>query len=260
VYQTSENDTFHSYERAYNNGLLIANQPSVYADYVRYFDRLSAAYASRVTRTFNNLTGDSVDTSTLATHDIETWSYPRAPKDDPVIGQLGSIPTVNRCANVTGSAPGPLHTNIDVAMNVIRGRSDVIQLLGYLSRAGCHVTVIYAAIELDDLAVLSQDGVALHQLCTSTHGKGRPTTYVHSKYFLIDGSDRGLGGNRRILFTGSANWTSRSLTTSDDRVIRYVESSRAAPVFHSYAENFSLLLQSSRTTPEKGPSCDVSDG
>ena len=43
---------------------------------------------------------------------------------------------------------------------------------------------------------------------------------LHSKYFLIDAPYAGSVGHRRLVFTGSHNWTGPALTINDETQLR----------------------------------------
>lgn len=246
VMQTSSNNTTGMYLDAFNNALVIADQPAVYADYQRYFFQLASAYRSTKPTSqqlFTGSNGHRVDTATLGGHDITTWSFPRAASDDPVNQQLSEIPTSQGCANHTGGSrgAGPRHTRVDIAMASVSGRSAAIHRIAGLEQSGCHVRFLYDTISAGDRRILSSAHVALYQLnlpATAT----RQHLYVHSKYVLVEGSEHGLGANRRILYTGSPNLSDGSLTRSDERMIRYVESATADPIYRAYHHNFDTML------------------
>jgi hypothetical protein len=249
VLQTSSNATYVQGGKEFNNALLLLNQPRVYADYEQYFQLLnSAADAKAPTtgRAFNDTTGHAVDTTTIATHDIATWTFPRALNDDPVPALLNRVHTQARCTNPTGTAPGPKRTHIDVAMDAISGRPRIVDALARLSNAGCRVTVIYASISRPDLHTLTTSKVAVHQLCLPLAGSPPRVEIVHDKYFLISGSATKTGANRRITYTGSENWTNSGLTRADDRLIRYVEPAGASHIYFDYLKNFNTILKATR--------------
>jgi phosphatidylserine/phosphatidylglycerophosphate/cardiolipin synthase-like enzyme len=262
VLQTSSNDTKNQYKDAFNNALIIANRPAIYHDYQRYFARLAAAYRStRPTgrQRFTARTGTHIDEATLANHDLETQSYPQRAGNDPFLTALQSVSTAHRCANPSAEPTSPADTTISLGMFDIRGRSATLHELADLADAGCHVHIVYTAISRAAYRTLHQPRVRLQQLCTTqtTHHQSR--YYIHSKYLLIAGTTHDLGRDRRILYTGSENLTSGSLTDADNRDIRYVESASDAPIYTAYHDNFQQMNSLGGHKTELGYGCGASD-
>jgi hypothetical protein len=264
VFQTSSNNTPTQYRHALNNALIIANRPTVYEDYQRYFEQLafdSTSDASTSSRWFTPVSGTHIDTLTLRDHYIATWSFPRAPDDDPVANALANVSTSHRCTNRIGSATGPKHTQIKAAVADIKGRLTLMKRLALLQESGCHVTVVYATMTPRDKRILRRSGAALDAVCTVPNKRKNPhevNQYVHSKYLLVEGTDNVLGRNRRIVYTGSENWTNKSLSGSDNRMMRYVEPANVraphavnSPLFDHYDANFHALQLISAANKEK---------
>jgi hypothetical protein len=268
VFQTSSNDDDDQYYEAFNNALIIADRPAVYHDYQRYFDREAAAYRStqrRTSQVFTDRTGTATDDWTLANHDIETLSYPRAPDDDPLQTALQSVSTRDHCANQATTPGSPARTTIDLGMFEVDGPKSTLAELAHLASAGCPVHIVYTNISHTAYRILHRHNISLQQLCTTATSynpnlKEAPSRYfVHSKYLLIVGTTRPLGRNRRIVITGSDNLGTGSLTHADNRDIRYVEPARKAPVFTAYQSNFQQMRQLGAHKPELGYACSAKD-
>jgi phosphatidylserine/phosphatidylglycerophosphate/cardiolipin synthase-like enzyme len=253
VLQTSTNNTTSQYRHAWNDALLLGGQSAVYQDYLRYFrDMVHAASSSAPTRAmyFTRRSGTTVDTTTVARRDIETWSFPRAPSDDPVADVLHRVPTARRCANrVAPGDAGPGRSHVYAAVAYINGRPLLIRQLVRLQESGCVVQVIYTTISPQDRSELTAAGVQLYQACTPADSQDDETRqYLHSKFFLVDGSDTSVGSNRRLVYTGSENWNSQSLSSADNRMMRYVEpatpkasTSTSSPLFDDYMSRWQEL-------------------
>jgi phosphatidylserine/phosphatidylglycerophosphate/cardiolipin synthase-like enzyme len=265
VLQTSSNSRRASYEEAFNNGLIIANRPAIYHDYQRYFAREAAAYRSRKPssrQAFTRRTGTTVDARTLRGHHIETLSYPRAATDDPLASALTSVSTAHRCANVATTSSSPARTRIDVGMFSISNGSPAVRELADLAAAGCRVRIVYASISHAAYRTLHHRNIHLQQLCTSTLNHDnvyQSRYYVHSKYLLIAGTSRTLGRDRRIVYTGSENLGTGSLTNDDNRDIRYVEPATDAPLYSAYRHNFHHLGVIGAERPELGYACKATE-
>jgi phosphatidylserine/phosphatidylglycerophosphate/cardiolipin synthase-like enzyme len=264
VFQSSANNTHSQAHHALNDAVIIAERPTVYNDYERYFNQLVAASTSTSSPRFTPTTGTSIDTTTIEDHDIATWSFPRAPSDDPVADALDHIRTAKHCANPSGGAHGPAHTHIDAAISDIKGRPLLMRKLVALRAAGCRVRIVYATMAARDRALLKNADVGLHEVCTAPDPNDPvpATDYVHSKFLLVNGSDRVLGKNIRIVYTGSENWTNKSLSAADNRMMRYVETAAVAvrhPKYSSmyveYADDFQQLVRVSKGNKQKPHGC-----
>lgn len=268
VLQTSSNDDQNQYADAFNNALVIANRPAVYHDYQRYFAREAAAYDSTEpssAQLFTRRTGTTIDNRSLSGHHIETVSYPRAATDDPLVTALKSVSTARRCANRAASSGSPARTTIDLGMFAISGRGAALHELSRLAAAGCPVHIVYSNISRAAYRTLHQRNISLQQLCTTATDpvQGEEVKqaryFVHSKYLLIAGTIRGLGRNRRIVYTGSTNLGTGSLTNADNRDIRYVEPATKAPIFSAYQRNFRQMRRLGAEKPELGHACSAKD-
>jgi PLD-like domain len=261
VLQVSTNSTGGQYRHAWNDSLLISGRPTLYQDYLRYFNRMVTASASTAPTSsmyFTNHDGDTVDTTTISQHDIETWSFPRSPSDDPVAAVLGQIPVTDRCRNKIGSgAPGPAHSQIYAAIAFISGRPLLIRRLAALQQSGCLVQIIYSTISAKDRSALTNAGVQLWQACTPADARNQDTAqFLHSKFFLIAGSQRSVGENRRIVYTGSENWNTQSLSGADNRMLQYVEAANdtqtghvaaRSPVYDAYIQRWRSIQKQIET-------------
>jgi hypothetical protein len=263
VVQTSMNNTAASYRVALNNALITVNQAAVYDDYVSYFDRLAASYAARTqpsVRRFAARYGYRSDTTTLATHHVATWSFPTLQREDPIRGALDNVRSAGRCANNTAHSAGAPWNGVAVAMLRINGRLPVVKRLAALRRSGCNVQVAYSGMGVHDRKILAQAGVGMHRVCVAKRGSlGKPIAYVHSKYILVAGTEKGLGPNRRIVYTGSENIANSALVNADDRMERYVEPAAHSPVFDAYFNNFKQLLAISKLSPQSTTDCGAGD-
>jgi phosphatidylserine/phosphatidylglycerophosphate/cardiolipin synthase-like enzyme len=248
VIQSSANLDPISESSGYNNALVISGNSRLYADYEQYFQRLvsvSASNASTASMRFTHATGDHTITSTIGTHDIQTYSFPRAHNDDPIARQLSHVEARHSCA-LSGGRVG----HIDVAMTDISARHRIIRQLDRLSRGGCSVWVAYTRLSAGDHRWLSRAGVHTRQVCVNIPSSADGTrnypfrhAFIHDKYVLVDDRDTVLGkSERRFVITGSDNWNEGSLLYADDRDIRYVEPVGDSPVFDSYLGEFHHLV------------------
>lgn len=263
VVQTSMNNTKTSYRTALNNALVTVNQPAMYRDYVSYFRRLSNAYDARKppsVKLFAAKFGHRTDTTTLATHDMSTWSFPQAPGYDPMLGALDAIRTANSCANNTAHSAGGVRNGVALAMSRINGRVAVIRRLATLHNRGCNVQVAYAELGARDHHILASAGVRLHRVCLARpQNLHKVVDFLHSKYLLVGGTYRRLGSNRRIVYTGSENLDDKALTKTDDRLVRYVEPAGYSPVFDAYFNNFTHLMSLSHFGHQSTTNCSGDD-
>lgn len=245
VIQTSMNNTGAANNRAFNNAIVTVNQPAVYGDYGAYFDALVAASGAGPRPTisqFDSVFGEVADTSSIGSHQISTWSYPRA-SDDPMASALSAMNLRNSCANAPASGSSPHRGGIALAMSQIHGRASFVERLILLKLSGCNVSVVFGDISKRDFTAMHSVGIGLSRLCISPSGDARGSPiFVHSKYMLMSGTLAGLGSDVRAVYTGSNNLDDKSLTRTDDRMMRYVEPAGQSPIFDAYEQNFLHLV------------------
>jgi phosphatidylserine/phosphatidylglycerophosphate/cardiolipin synthase-like enzyme len=115
-------------------------------------------------------------------------------------------------------------------------RVAVAQRLAARRRDGCNVQVVVgdADIPLGDTvrSTLTDAGVAL-----TTYPERAGMWGLHSKYLLIDAPYAGSTTHRRLVFTGSHNWTGPALTIHDETLLR-VENDG---VFDAYLADWSRV-------------------
>lgn len=127
----------------------------------------------------------------------------------------GGDTSVSILNNITCDAT----SRIRVAMAFFTdARSEVADALAARAREGCDVRVVAGDAEIPlGGTVASRLTAAGVQL---TRYPDRSGWGLHSKYFLIDAPYAGSVGHRRLVFTGSHNWTGPALTINDETQLR----------------------------------------
>lgn len=89
--------------------------------------------------------------------------------------------------------------------------------LATMAANGCKVTVLYtkSAVDPSVQSTLAHSKVDVRDSTHGTDANGYAAHYTHDKYLLIDGRYNGVSG-RRIVVTGSANYTANSLYHNDE--------------------------------------------
>jgi phosphatidylserine/phosphatidylglycerophosphate/cardiolipin synthase-like enzyme len=154
--------------------------------------------------------------------------YPRASaQTDPVHQALSEV----SCSGAGGGTGYHGRTSIRIAMYAWNGRRGIAlaREIVDLRRRGCVIRVAYGpGIGRMVKRILGEGGVSLK-------GVTAATSHVHTKYMIVSGS---WGGDTssRIVWTGSQNWTARSLNR-DEATIRV----KGLKPFRGYQAHFGNL-------------------
>lgn len=214
VVQSSANLTTSNRVNAWNNAVTFSD-PKLYRAYGRYFSALVARrrhYGYHVTRSGRR---------TL-------YTFPRAGKtrkSDTLYEQLGHV----GCA---------AHTSVHVTAFSLT-RIDIAQRLWSLAHQGCDVRVIYTNLGRGARKILSRPGgprmLNSHYSYLDFSAGDFVESYVHSKYIAIGGTY--AGHDRRLVITGSPNYTDPGLRHNDEAMLEIEDEG----VYGAYESNFLRL-------------------
>lgn len=203
----------------HNNAVIIRGDAALFATYER---------------TWNDLWADveipdyyRVDDGDLATR---VYFFPRPTGGDTSVSILGNI-------SCDGTA------RIRVAMAFFTdARRDVATALAARAREGCDVRVVAGDAEIPlgsaVASTLTAAGVEIVRY------PDRSGWSLHSKYMLIDALYAGSTAHRRLVFTGSHNWTGPALTINDETQLRVEDDA----VFGAYLDDW-MHIRASATRP-----------
>jgi phosphatidylserine/phosphatidylglycerophosphate/cardiolipin synthase-like enzyme len=181
----------------HNNAVVIRGDAALYAAYLR---------------TWNDLVADveipdyyRVDDGSLGSNRV--YFFPRPTGGDTSVSILNNI-TCDSTARVR------------VAMAFFTdARVEVAQALAARKAEGCDVRVVAGDDEIplgsSVASTLTAVGVELTRYPARSGSWG-----LHSKYLLIDAKYAGSTAHRRLVFTGSHNWTGPALTINDETLLR----------------------------------------
>lgn len=210
VVQSSANLTISNSTKFWNNAVTVVGNAELYQGYARYFDDLSR---------------DETDSSYYRTFKagfVKGYHFPRSGSGDTVVNTLGNV----ACGSGDDTA------RIRVGMWYF-GRTPVARELARLGAAGCTIEIVYTRMQPDPESVLrSAENVTMKQL---PEGEG---DIIHSKYYLIDGSYAGV--DRKVVFTGSPNFSDRALRVNDETLLRIYD----ADIHEQYVANFDTIVRS----------------
>jgi len=226
----------------WNNALVLVGNTAAYDYYDGYFDDLK-------TRVVNN---NYYDTRTpLQAGSAKIFFYPRQeqsgtnPYQNPAEDTIYTILSNVDCfGNTTvGTQDGTHRTIIRVAMSIF-SRDYLAQKLWDLDAAGCYVEVVEtyhpgSSLEVSAMKKLLADaggynGPVVRYYCDTD------SIWIHSKYFEVEGVyyDK---PDRKIVWTGSHNWSTNSLRQSDEAILQLENGA----VFDAYTANFRQIRDSS---------------
>lgn len=214
VVQASHNLTTNQLSM-HNNAVIIRGDAALFAGYEA---------------TWNDLVADveNPDYYRIVDGDLATrvYFFPRGTGGDTSVSILN---------NVTCDAT----SRIRVAMAFFtNARSEVADALAARAREGCDVRVVAGDAEIPlgttVASTLTAAGVEL------TRYPDRSGWGLHSKYLLIDAPYAGSSGHRRLVFTGSHNWTGPALTSNDETQLRIEDDA----VFDGFSADWSHVRAS----------------
>jgi phosphatidylserine/phosphatidylglycerophosphate/cardiolipin synthase-like enzyme len=228
--------------KGWNNALILVGNTGIWNDYNAYFEDLKAQKPN------NNY----YDTrAPVASGDAKVHHYPRqeasgdSPYQDPSEDTISTILNHVDCFgnSVVGTQDGTHRTIIRVAMDLF-SRDYLAEKLWDLDAAGCYVQVALTydpgtALQVTSMKKLlkaagSYHGPLVRYYCNSDN------IWIHSKYLQIEGNYYG-GPDRKIVWTGSANWSTNSLRQSDETLLQLEDSA----VYDAYTANFVAIRDSS---------------
>lgn len=180
----------------HNNAVIIRGDAALFAAYQRTWGDLFADV-------------EMADYYRIVDGDRRTrvYFFPRPSGGDTSVSILGNV-------TCDGTA------RIRVAMAFFtNARSEVADALAARAREGCDVRVVAGDAEIPlgstVASTLTRGGVVLTRYPERGGGWG-----LHSKYMVIDARYAGSAAHRRLVFTGSHNWTGPALTINDETMLR----------------------------------------
>jgi phosphatidylserine/phosphatidylglycerophosphate/cardiolipin synthase-like enzyme len=235
--------------KGYNNAVILPGHDTVFAAYEGYFGDLAALRAN------NNY----YDTGRppVTEGDAKIHFYPRAssasnvyrdPSEDTMYTVLDHID----CFGNTSVGTSDNHRTIIRVNQHILSRPYLATKLVELDAAGCYVEVVENYAEGNDLATESlntlmartssaYNGVVVRYYCPDD------PVWTHSKYLLVEGKYFGVP-DRKVVWTGSANWSTNSLRQSDETILQLEDST----VFAQYLSNFRMARDNAIHQPANG--------
>ncbi len=180
----------------HNNAVIIRGDAALFAGYERTWTDMFAD--------IENPNYYRIDDGDLATR---VYFFPRATGGDTSVSILDNV-TCDRTARIR------------VAMAFFtNARSEVADALAARAREGCDVRVVAgdAEIPLGGTVASTLTGAGVEVTRYPERGGGWS---LHSKYMLIDANYADSGAHRRLVFTGSHNWTGPALTENDETQLR----------------------------------------
>ena len=198
----------------HNNAVVVRNDPALFAAYAQTFDDLWTDA--------QNLGAYRVADGTLATR---AYFFPRGSGGDTVVSVLN---------NVTCDATA----KIRVAMAFFTSaRQAIADALSARKAEGCDVAIVVGDDEIPFSAQVSS-GVAVTRYPQRAGGWG-----LHSKYLLVDAKYAGSSAHRRLVFTGSHNYTGPALTSNDETLLRVED----AAVFQAFLADWAKVKAAALT-------------
>jgi phosphatidylserine/phosphatidylglycerophosphate/cardiolipin synthase-like enzyme len=217
---SSANPTAAQAEVAWNNSYTVVGNDGLYNGYVKYFTDMSKGATGTHKPAYYWTYGSNP----------KAYYWPKASGgSDTILGMLQLV---------TCSATYP--TQVRVAMfEWTDARIALAKQLVSMASRGCKVTVLYTKNQVSS-SVRSTLANSKMDVRDSTHGtnsEGYAEHYTHDKYLLIDGRYDGVSG-RKIVMTGSANYTANALYHNDESDMKVTSST----IYLAYLADFNNQL------------------
>ncbi|GAA2470542.1 hypothetical protein GCM10010406_02640 [Streptomyces thermolineatus] len=226
VVQTSSNLTPSSYDKLWNSAITVAGNFTLYTAYANYFDK-------QVAKDYANW---SYSSTSAGAHKV--YFFPRAgtgTSTDTIVGVLDNV----QCT--WSDSTGSHRTAIRVGMFTLT-RTGVANKLVSLRQAGCTVDIVYGTAGPSAWDILDADS-GIQKRCYDHDDDGdegaasspTPRMTIHSKYLLVDGWY--AGERDKVLWTGSANYTTPGLRYNDETIMKIDDDA----VYAAYLSNFNAV-------------------
>ncbi|MGV9419553.1 phospholipase D-like domain-containing protein [Streptomyces sp. NPDC003674] len=251
VVQSSSNLTPSSYSKYWNDAMVIDNDHGVYLAYTAYFNALKSK--------------NPANWAYLTPTPYSPYAYyffPR-PADDPrpgdtVTGILNNV----TCTYAEGGTTK--HSTVRIGMYKFT-RQAVADKLKAMKSDGCNVDVVYTEMDSADSTGSAGTWEALHYSggptlrCfsydddgdESTASSPTPRQIIHSKFLLIEGDYADTTG-RKVMWTGSHNYTGPALTKNDESLLKVDD----ATVYAAYLARYNAVRTAAKPgTSDNTPAC-----
>jgi phosphatidylserine/phosphatidylglycerophosphate/cardiolipin synthase-like enzyme len=213
---SSANPTSAQAEVAWNNSYTVVGNDGLYNAYVKYFTDMSKGAAG--------------------THKTNYyWTYGSNPKAYYWPKASGASDTILGMLQLVTCSPA-YPTQVRIAMfEWTDNRLPIAKQLVTMASKGCKVSVIYTKDQVASSvqSTLANSKVDVRDTTHGTNEDGYAEHYTHDKYLLIDGRYDGVSG-KKIVMTGSANYTANGLYHNDESNLKITSSA----VYSAYLANF----------------------
>lgn len=220
---SSANPTSTQAEVAWNNSYTTVGNEGLYNAYVKNFNDMSnSAATKKYTPKYYWTYGSNP----------KAYYWPKGKGDNDTI--LGIL------QGVTCSKTYP--SQVRVAMfQWSDKRIALAKQLSTMASNGCKVTVLYTKSEVSSgvRSTLANSKADVRDSTHGSNGSGYAKHYTHNKYLLIDGRYGNMSG-RRIVVTGSQNYTDNGLYHNDETDLKLTNST----TYLAYLANFKDQLAS----------------
>ncbi|MFD3547885.1 phospholipase D-like domain-containing protein [Streptomyces sp. NPDC058655] len=236
VFQSSANLTASQRVGMYNNAVTVPDA-ALYREYSRYWKQL-LEHGTRGAGLADNYTAKDVGaygTYFFPRIESDADTAPGSPVDPREDAATDTVVSILQNVNCT-AAPAP---RIRIGMYAFT-RFQIAEKLRDMTAAGCEVQVAYNGdagnVTGTVKRILATARLEELRACEGTEA-GAGKFGIHSKYLLIDGTYRGAAG-RKIVFTGSHNYTYPNLRSQDEALLRIDNTG----VYEKFRENFDETL------------------
>lgn len=194
----------------------------------------------------------------MASGNAKAHFYPRketggaSPYGDPSQDTVQTVLDHVKCFGNTRYGTTDNHrTRIRVSMTML-ARPYLADRLVELDRQGCYVEVSAtydpsAPMEAASMGKLLARAAGPYGGVVARYYCRTDSTWIHDKYLLVEGNYHD-GPDRKVLWTGSHNWTTNSLRQGDETMLQLED----AAVFDAYVADFNRQRAATAHQPANG--------
>ncbi|HYQ67576.1 phospholipase D-like domain-containing protein [Actinophytocola sp.] len=240
--------------KGYNNALIMTGHTALFSAYEGYFGDMAAL---RADNNYYDTGRPPVTDGNAKIHFFPRATTAASQYRDPTEDTMYTVLDHIDCFGNTSTGTTDNHRTIIRVNQHAFTRPYLAEKLVELDAAGCYVEVVQNYAPDDDSSSVSLAEESLRDLLARTGSAyngvlvryycDSDPVWTHSKYLLVEGKYYGVA-DRRIVWTGSANFSTNSLRQSDETVLQLEDST----VFGQYLADFRAARDSAPHQPANG--------
>ncbi|WP_306317139.1 MULTISPECIES: phosphatidylserine/phosphatidylglycerophosphate/cardiolipin synthase family protein [unclassified Streptomyces] len=215
---SSANPTSAQVKTAWNSSATVKGNVDLYNSYVRYFTAMSKGAQGGPGPLMPDYYNSTSGTAARTTVSPPSYQWPKARTKS------------NTWVDFLNNVKAPATINIAMFQWTSQGQSgdpnylELPKKLVSLAKSGVKIRILFTAGQVDGSVenyLRDRTNIEVHDTSRGTDANGNALHYTHNKYMMISGGYAGAS-NAKLVFTGSANWTSNAVWHNDESDLKLV--------------------------------------